>query len=105
VHQLGAALSYLETVGVARIEAHTMGLTRRLEAGLLSQGYRLFTPVGNRSSVLCFYTTKPTAGIRAALDQAKVDVTVREGHVRASMALFNNADDVDRLLAVTRRLA
>jgi selenocysteine lyase/cysteine desulfurase len=105
VHQLGAALSYLDRVGVARIEAHTMGLTRRLEAGLLSQGYRLFTPAGNRSSVLCFYTVRPTIEVRAALDQAQVDVTVREGHVRASMALFNNADDVDRLLAVTRGLS
>jgi selenocysteine lyase/cysteine desulfurase len=29
---------------------------------------------------------------------------VREGHVRASVALFNNADDVDALLAVTKRM-
>ena len=105
VHQLGAALSYLEKVGVDRIAEHTLGLTRRLEAGLLGQGYKLFTPAGNRSSVLCFYTTRPTAEIRSAFDQGKVDVTVRDGHVRASIALFNNSDDVDRLLAVTKRLA
>jgi selenocysteine lyase/cysteine desulfurase len=105
IHQLGAGLNYLEKVGVARIEAHTVGLTRRLESGLLGQGYRLFTPAGNRASVLCFYTTRPTAEIRTAFDDAKVDVTVREGHVRASIALFNNSDDVDRLLAVTKRLA
>jgi selenocysteine lyase/cysteine desulfurase len=105
VYQLGAALSYLEKVGVDRIAEHTLGLTRRLEAGLLGQGYKLFTPTGNRSSVLCFYTTRPTTAINSAFDQAKVDVTVREGHVRASIALFNNSGDVDRLLAVTKRLA
>lgn len=105
VHQLGAALSYLEKVGVGRIADHTLGLTRRLETGLLGQGYKLFTPAGNRSSVLCFYTTRPTKEINAAFEAAKVDVTVREGHVRASIALFNNSDDVDRLLAVTKRLA
>jgi selenocysteine lyase/cysteine desulfurase len=102
VHQLGAALAYLDKVGVPRIEQHTLGLTRRLETGLLNQAYRLFTPAGNRSSVLCFYTTKPTSDIRAAFERSKIDVTVREGHVRASIALFNTADDVDALLAVTK---
>lgn len=104
IHQLGAALAYVDKVGVGRIQDHTVGLTRRLEDGLLKQGYKLFTPPGNRSSVLCFYTTKPTTDVRAAFDAAKVDVTVREGHVRASVALFNNSDEVDRLLEATKRL-
>ena len=105
VHQLSAALTYLERVGVDRIAEHTLGLTRRLEAGLLEQGYTLFTPLGNRSSVLCFYTRRPAAEINSALSAAKVDVSVRDDHIRASIALFNNTDDIDRLLAVTRRLA
>ncbi len=105
IHQLGASLAYLEKVGVARIAEHTLGLARRLEDGLLKQGYKLFTPAGNRSSVVAFHTTRPTSDIRAAFERAKVDVTVREGHVRASVALFNNAGDVDRLLAVSRQLA
>ena len=105
VHQLGAALSYLGTVGVPRIYEHTLALTRRLEAGLLAQGHKLFTPAGNPSSILCFYTKKPTSDVRAAFDQAKTDVTVREGHVRVSLALFNNATDVDQVLAITKKLA
>lgn len=104
VHQLGAALAYINKVGVAKIETHTLGLTRRLESGLVSQGHKLFTPAGNRSSVLCFYTKKPTAEVRKVFEDAKVDVTVREGHVRVSMALFNNSDDVDAALEVTKRL-
>jgi selenocysteine lyase/cysteine desulfurase len=105
VHQLGAALAYLEKVGVARIREHTLELTRHLEDGLLKQGHKLFTPPGNRSSVMCFYTTRPTSDVRAAFDDAKIDVTVREGHVRVSIALFNNSDDVDGALAVTKTLA
>ena len=104
VHQLGAALSYLEKVGVQRIADHSIGLTRRLEVGLLEQGYKLFTPAGNRSSVICFHTTRPARNVTAAFEDAQVDVSVREDHVRASIALFNNSDDIDRLLAVTRRL-
>ena len=105
VHQLGAALSYVQKVGVARIADHTLGLTRRLEAGLVAQGHRLFTPAGNRSSILCFRTTKPAVDVRAAFNDAKVDVTVREDHVRVSPALFNTAADIDAMLAVTRKLA
>jgi len=104
VHQLGAALSYVTTVGVPRIQEHAFALTRRLETGLLAQGHKLFTPAGNQSSILCFYTAKPTADVRAAFEQAKVDVTVREGHVRVSFALFNNATDVDQVLVITKKL-
>jgi selenocysteine lyase/cysteine desulfurase len=105
VHHLGAALGYLERVGVPRIQEHVLGLAKRLQEGLLAQGFRLFTPAGTRSSIVSFYCTKPMAEVQAAFDAAAVDVTVREGHVRASTAIFNNAAEVDRLLEVTRKLA
>lgn len=105
VHQLGAGIAYLEKVGIARIESHLMALTSRLRDGLLAQGYRLFTPVENRAPIVAFFYTRPAADVRAAFEGAKVDVTVREGHVRASVGLYNNTEDVDRLLAVTSRLA
>jgi selenocysteine lyase/cysteine desulfurase len=105
VYALGAGLAYLERVGVARIEEHTVnGLARRLQDGLAKQGHRLFTPIGNRSSIVTFYSTKPTAEVRAAFDAAKVEVTSRNGIVRVSPALFNNNDDIDRCLDVTKRL-
>ncbi len=104
VHQLGAGLAYLERVGVDRIDRHCQELTRRLEAGLLAQGHRLFTPQGNRSSILCFYTRKPSAEVRGVLERAKLDASVREDHVRLSIALFNTSDDVDQALEVTKAL-
>ena len=105
VYALSAGLAYLEKVGVARIEAHTVDtLARRLQEGLARQGHRLFTPPGNRSSIVTFYTTKPEADVRSAFQAAKVEVTVRTAMVRVSAALFNNADDVDRCLDVTKRL-
>ena len=104
VRELGAALEYLEQVGVARIEAHTIGLGSRLYDGLVNQGHRLFTPPGNRSSIVTMYTTKPMADVRTAFQGAKVDVTARDGQVRIAPALFNTADEIDRCLEVTRRL-
>jgi selenocysteine lyase/cysteine desulfurase len=55
--------------------------------------------------VVSFYITRPSAEVKAAFDAEAIDVTVREDHVRASVAILNNADEVDRLLAVTGRLS
>lgn len=72
VHNLGAGLAYLEKVGLARIAAHTAdGLARRLHDGLSKQGHRLFTPPGNRSSIVTFYTARSQSSVRAAFDAAK----------------------------------
>jgi selenocysteine lyase/cysteine desulfurase len=105
VYQLGAGLAYLERVGVARIEAHILGLTKTLSDGLVAQGHRLFTPADNRAAIVAFHYARPMAEVRAAFDAAKVDVTIREGHVRVSVGLFSNVEDIDRLLAVTQRLS
>ncbi|HTK57156.1 MAG TPA: aminotransferase class V-fold PLP-dependent enzyme [Gemmatimonadales bacterium] len=105
LYTLSAGLSYLERVGIERIERHTIdGLAQRLQQGLAAQGHRLFTPLGNRSAIVTFYTTKEQAQVQAAFQAANVNVTVRNGMVRVSAALFNNTDDIDRCLDVTRRL-
>ena len=106
VYALGAGLAYLEKVGVGRIEEHTVnGLARRLQEGLASQGHRLFTPIGNRSSIVTFYVTKPAADVKVAFEGARIEVTNRNGMVRIAPALFNNDSEIDRCLEVTRTLA
>jgi selenocysteine lyase/cysteine desulfurase len=50
------------------------------------------------------YTTKPAADVRAVFQAAKIEVTVRDGTVRISPALFNNAADIDRCLDATKKL-
>jgi selenocysteine lyase/cysteine desulfurase len=106
VYQLGAGLAYLERVGVNRIEAHTVALAHALRAGLARQGYRLFTPEDNGSSIVTCYTTKDAPTVTAAFERAAIDVTARGalGQVRVSPALFNTDADIARFLDVTRAL-
>ncbi|HZH40402.1 MAG TPA: aminotransferase class V-fold PLP-dependent enzyme [Gemmatimonadales bacterium] len=104
VRELSAGLTYLQSVGVPRIEAHTVGLARRLYEGLSGQGHRLFTPPSNRSSIVTVYATRPLADVRKAFQAAKVDVTVRDGQIRIAPALFNTDDEIDRCLEVTKGL-
>lgn len=107
VYQLGAGIAYLERVGVDKIEQHTVALAKELRAGLAAQGYRLFTPEGNASSIVTFFFGRDPAEMRAAFDAAKIDTTVRDAQkqVRVSPALFNTKVDVARILEVTRRLS
>jgi selenocysteine lyase/cysteine desulfurase len=104
VSQLQASLSYLEKVGIARIEEHTVRLARQLYEGLTKQGHSVFTPPGNRSSIVTFNCNKPVADTRAEFQRANVEVTVRAGQVRVAPALFNNADEIEKCLDVARRL-
>lgn len=105
IYQLGAALSYLERVGVAAIETYTVALADRLNRGLRDMGARVHTPLGNRSSIVSF-ATAPERDPAAHFSKAGVDVSVRDGgrQVRVSPALFNTTDDIDRFLAVARTL-
>ena len=106
IYQLGAGLEFLQRVGVDRIEAHTVALAQALRAGLAALGYRMFTPEGNRSSIVTYYVSKDPAILNAAFARASIDVTVRGplGQVRVSPALFNTRDDIARFLEVARQL-
>jgi selenocysteine lyase/cysteine desulfurase len=104
VTQLQAGLAYLEKVGIARIEEHTVGLALQLHEGLVKQGHRMFTPPGNRSSIVTFYCSKPAADVRSAFGAANIEVTIRGGQVRIAPALFNNADEIEKCLEVTGKL-
>jgi len=65
-YALSAGLAYLEHVGVGRIEEHTINnLARKLQEGLDKQGHPLFTPPGNRSAIVTFYTSKPSGEVPA----------------------------------------
>lgn len=104
VRELSAGLTYLDSVGVARIEEHTVGLAHRLYDGLTRQGHRLFTPPGNRSSIVTMFTARPMADVKSAFQAARVDVTVRDGQVRIAPALFNTDAEIDRCLEVSKGL-
>lgn len=107
VYQLGAALDYLERVGVDRIEAHTVALARELHDGLAALGFRLFTPARNQSSIVSFHLDRNQARARETLEGAAVQVSIREkgAQVRVSPALFNTRDEIRRFLEIAKTFA
>jgi selenocysteine lyase/cysteine desulfurase len=107
VYQLGAALAYLERVGVERIERHTVALAHELREGLLALGFRLFTPAGNGSSIVSFHLGDNRTRARDVLQRAGIQVSFREGgaQVRVSPALFNTRGEIRQFLETAKTFA
>lgn len=105
IYQLSAALGYLDRVGVANIERHTVSLANRLNEGLRRQGHEVWTPARNPSAIVTFEHGVEIPRVRADLEEAGIRVSLKEGgaKIRVGVALFNNSDEIDALLGVTER--
>jgi selenocysteine lyase/cysteine desulfurase len=107
VYQLGAALTYLERIGIERIERHTVALARELREGLIALGFRLFTPPDNASSIVSLHLDRDPARAREVLEKAGIQVSYRERgtQVRVSPALFNTQAEIRRFLETAKAFA
>ena len=116
---LGAAIDYLQTIGMANIAAYEQDLHDYMVAGLRSiDGIRLFGEAASKASVQSFLLDDiHSHDIGTILDHQ--GVAIRTGHhcampvmqffsvpgtARASLALYNNRDDVDRLVESLRKV-
>jgi selenocysteine lyase/cysteine desulfurase len=107
-YDVAAALAYLKSVGLDRIEAQSVGLAQQLRKGLADRGFRLFTPEGNRSPIVSFYVKKPAKDVQAILDEERIKVSLHDEdgvRIRVAPAFFNNAGEVKRFLEVSEKLA
>lgn len=106
VYQLGAALAYLERIGVPRIEAHVTALALRLQQGLRDRKLDVLTPPGTRSPIVAFRNPGDPAAARKTVEAAGAQVSFRENgtQIRVSPALFNTAEEIDRFLGIAERL-
>ena len=92
------SLHYIHRIGVENIRNHVRTLTDRLQEELPALGYPSITPGTNESPILAFVAQDPAATM-ASLRRAGVHVAMRHGNMmRISPSVFNNQEDVDRLL-------
>ena len=104
VYQLDTALDYLSMHKVEAIEQHGVSLATRLNQTLREQGFDVLTPHSNRSTIVAFKHGIDAARAKRAIEDANIQVSFREqdSQIRAGIGIFNNDDDVDRLISVTR---
>jgi cysteine desulfurase / selenocysteine lyase len=95
---LDGALSILEEVGLAVVEAHILRLARRLIDGLDELGIPVVTPRDAHAGLIVFRVDDAEA-TAARLAQQDIIVAVRRGGLRASIHVYNDEGDINRLLA------
>ena len=108
VYQLKAALGYLQSVGLDRIERHTVALANECRDGVAALGFDSWTPPGNPSPILSFAHGRDTDEVARLFEKENIVVTFRENEgsvVRVSVSLFNNRSDIQHLLRVLGSLA
>lgn len=117
---LGAAIDYVQRLGLENIALYEHALLEYATQGLKGiPGVRLIGTANNKASVASFVLAGyQTEEVGKALNQE--GIAVRSGHhcaqpilrrfgveatVRPSFAFYNTCEEIDRMLAVVRRLA
>ena len=102
VTALDTALEFLGRVGLDRIADHTHALAGELRDGAQALGMQMFTPPNNPSAIVSFYHGLDHERLSQALADEGVSITFQEDGrlLRAAVGMFNNRNDVDRLLGV-----
>jgi selenocysteine lyase/cysteine desulfurase len=97
-----AALSYslplIQTLGVEKIQAHTQALLAPLRTELPKLGYPSITPQDSSGPIASFLVPDPKK-TADALKKANVDVSQSRGRIRISPSIYNDENDVEKLLA------
>ncbi|MEZ5418210.1 MAG: aminotransferase class V-fold PLP-dependent enzyme [Vicinamibacterales bacterium] len=94
---LSVSLPYIQSLGVANIEAHRAPMVRTLQAEMPRLGFIPQTPPESRSPIVTF-AHRDQAGIARKLAAARVDVRLAEHWIRIAPSVYNDMADIDRLL-------
>lgn len=100
---LGFSLDYILKLGVERIAAHRQPLLRRLHQGLAGLGYTVVTPPESRTPLVTCALEGAHARLSDSLKAAKVQITLSRNRFRVCPSVFNDMDDIERLLAALPR--
>ena len=98
---VNAGIDYVGKIGVANIRAHAKQLTDRLQKELPPLVYKPLTPLTTETPILAFEVKDAPATMKM-LQAGHVAATVigNENRIRLSVSVFNNHEDIDRVVAV-----
>ena len=112
LHGLGAAIDYIQAIGIERIEQHNLALCRELRDGLAGLPQIAFAAPSEgplASQLLTFSVpgvdVKKLRGTLASRYRIHVRAVDQAGYtgLRASPHLFNSSDDIQALIRALRQ--
>ena len=101
IFSLGAAVDLIGEVGIANIQARAQQLNRLLTSRLTENGWNVLSPLQNetaRSAETLVQVEKPGEVVRS-LFRGGVVVTEKPQGLRVATHLFNDEQDIERLIA------
>jgi selenocysteine lyase/cysteine desulfurase len=100
---LEQSLKLLDETGADRIETYLAGLTEHLCDGIAARNYDIVSSRsgGERSQIVCITHRGglPSNEIARLLEEHKIIVSARGDRLRIAPHFYNNAGDIDRLIA------
>jgi cysteine desulfurase/selenocysteine lyase len=106
IFALGAALTLFEEIGKPRIEERIHELTDRLHGRLDAERLNVASSLKREQrSGITIIEMRDAPDIVKRLAERKIIVSARGKGLRVSVHIFNNFDDIDRLIAALREVA
>jgi selenocysteine lyase/cysteine desulfurase len=99
VVHLEHSLGWLTKVGVPTIQAWRQPLIDAVQSDLRRRGFEPLTPLDSKTSLVAFALANARAKLTEPLKRANVRITVSQNRFRVSVGVFNDMNDIDRLLA------
>jgi selenocysteine lyase/cysteine desulfurase len=100
LYVLRNGIKYIQSIGIERIEPHVLGLAQRVHIGLRDLGLQVITPAEphrHAGNIVFWYPAWQK--LWEELNDAKILVWAGDGRIRVSPFIYNDEEDVDRLLA------
>ena len=99
VVQLAHSLPWIRELGLANIQAWRQPMADAIQTELRRRGYEPLTPMGSRTPLVAFALKDARRHLNDRLAKADIRMTVSQHRFRVSLSVFNDMNDVDRLLA------
>ena len=100
VVHLEYSLGWLLDTGLDAIQKWRQPMIEAIQAELRRRGYEPLTPRSSRTPMVAFALKDARARLSERLNDAKVRISVSQHRFRISIGVFNDMNDVDRLLEV-----
>jgi selenocysteine lyase/cysteine desulfurase len=97
--QLDWSLGFLEQITIPAYQAWRQPMADAIQTELRRRGYEPLTPQDSKTPLVAFALKDARKKLPAILNKADVRITISQHRFRASLAVFNDMNDVDRLLA------
>jgi len=98
-----ASLDYVSGLGVENIARHRQPLIARLQEEMPKLGFMPLTPKETQGPIVSFAYKNAAARLDPLLKAARITISTYDNRIRISPSVYNDMDDIDRLLKAVSR--